>query len=41
MKKEKDEIIRRNKMIKKEELKAKQSEIKEEIKLASKREKLS
>ena len=40
MKKEKDEIIKRDKMLKREELKAKQSEIKEEIKLV-KREKLN
>ena len=33
MKKEKDEIVRRDQMKKREELKAKQTEVKEEIKL--------
>ena len=37
MKKEKDEIVRRDKMMKQEELKAKQTEIKEEIKLVKER----
>ena len=34
MKKKKDEIVRRDKMIKQQELKAKQSEIKEGIKIS-------
>ena len=37
MKRRKDEIVRRDKMKKQEELKAKQSEIKEEIKLVKER----
>ena len=37
MKKEKDDIVRREKMMKQEELKAKQTEIKEEIKLVKER----
>ena len=37
MKKEKDEIVKRDRMLKQQELKAKQSEIKEEIKLVKER----
>ena len=37
MKKEKDEIVRRDKMLKREELKAKQSEIRDEIRLGKER----
>tara|TARA_B100001093_G_scaffold519870_1_gene611020 strand:- start:594 stop:1403 length:810 start_codon:yes stop_codon:yes gene_type:complete len=37
MKREKDEIIKRNKMLKQEELKAKQNEVREEIKLVKER----
>ena len=37
MKKEKDEIVKRDRMMKQQELKAKQSEIKEEIKLVKER----